>query len=326
MRYSFRTIAGMPSVPSVGLSVVLADKVSSQGGKAATIVPLVDLAVATTTPNVAAGIGTPANVTFNFTNPGAIAGDGATITLPWLANNANRTVGAATVTPSGGAVTATPSNAALLAGLAVSAFPVGAEILVTVPVTALVAFSESMIAQVAPPEGVGDVVPTNNVAVATVVGAAPMSGAVWLDFDVSTNTAISIGASVSDQGGANIAFCGDGFTRAKDFSGYSASPCPIDLFTAQNGARWQIKLLDYSPTAVYAVEHNTTALTPQPSSSGSVFDYSQVADVVFVDTDYALLGDVAGDGVACAGNVTFTVKKDGSPIATLTLVLTDVSP
>ncbi|MGL4230067.1 MAG: hypothetical protein ACRDAM_00015 [Casimicrobium sp.] len=318
MRYSFRTIAGMPSVPSVGLSVVLADKVSSQGGKAATMVPLVDLAVATTTPNVAAGIGTPANVTFNFTNPGAIAGDGATITLPWLANNANRTVGAATVTPSGGALTATPSNAALLAGLAVSAFPVGAGILVTVPVTALVAFSESMIAQIAPPEGVGDVAPTNNVAVATVVGSTPSATAKWEQWtDTTTATSITVGVA-EKRFSPDIRFCGDNYTKVGTSSGdVIAPPCPPA--GVMNSAKFKIKIANYVAANTYAISIDESALTP--AVNPNVFSATRTGDTFDVTTGYGLLGSSVGDEIAASGNVVFTVTENGNNIGTLTMVV-----
>jgi hypothetical protein len=322
MRYPFRPIAGMPSVPSVGFSVVLANPPAlgagspSEGGVA---IAAVDVSVSSTPATIAATISVAANIVFVFTNAGAVDASGAVLTLPWLADSAARTFGAASVVVAGGATTATPSNAAIQSGLSITAFPPGATVTITVAVTTVSAFSEVLIGTLAPPSGVPDLAPVNNSKAVLLTSAAAAPSVKWQQWSSST-LAASVTVGVAEKRfSPDIRFCGDDYTQWYRFGGYVAVPaCPPNTGEC-SGARWKIKIAGYNAGSTYATVINQSALTP--AVPANVFTATRSGDTITIETAYGLLGTTVGDNIAAGGNVTFTVTENGTSIGVCTLVV-----
>ena len=317
MRYSFRFAPGKPPPQDQEVVVGLPGVPARAGAPVSSGVPSVDVAIAAALATVNAPIGTATNVVFTASNPGDADASGSTLKLPWLTSNADRTIGAASVSTTGGAATATVSNAALIAGLAISAFPPASTVQVTVPVTALLPFAEAAIASVSPQSGAGDMVPANNVAVSLIKGQAATSGAEWIQWGSSTTaTAITLSARESAFS-PDIIFCGDDYVQVLIGGDWVSESCPS--FSNAAGARCKIKLTGYNASSTYTVEINQSALSPAPN--GTAFTATQTADEIEISTAYALLGVDIGDGLISAGLATFTVKENGTTIAVLDLTV-----
>jgi large repetitive protein len=326
VRYPFRTVTGTPAVQPVRLGVTLNAAVTQAAiTESAPAAPSANLAVSSSVTVFTAAIGSPSAFTLTFTNAGTQSADGAVLAAPWLQNNANRTFAAITATPSSGVVLPALTNAMLQAGVTVTTWPAGGTVTVAVALTPLLAYVESLVTTAAPMTGTLEIAPLNNANVITVQGAAAAASVKWQDFVTPTNLATSITAGVQDRDFANIGFCGDSFTQRLNGSYVfvTAGACPPAANS--NGARWQIEIIGFNAANTYTVTQDYSGLAPAPASWTPTFNVTQSGAMLMIDTDYGLLGDTLGDGVASAGNALFTVLENGNPIGTLTLVLVSVA-
>lgn len=329
MRYTFQLIPALPVAPDISVGIQLtplappAAPAVPAAAPSPPATPVVDLAVVGAAATVEAAIGGAAEaLLITLTNVGSTAGDGAIVTAPWLADNADRTFGALTATPSAGVVLGAFDKTDLVSGATIDIWPAGGTIDVAVDVTAVNAFVESFISQVVPAAGVTEASPADNTCVITAQGVSTPSVLVaWRDFVTPSNINASTTAGVKERPGGSIGFCGDDYTQVKNGFGVwgAALTCPPSANAT--GARWQIVLLGYNPANTYTVVQDYSGLSPPPATYTTTFVVAQTADILTITTAYTLLGATVGDGIASAGNALFEVFENGVSIGTVTLVL-----
>lgn len=315
MKYSFRFVPGKPPPQDqevvVGVSRSRQNASASQGKN-----DLLDVKVVPDALSQNVVLGTPSSVNFTAINSGQVDATGSVLKLSLLVNFTGTAFGIPSISFLGGASTEPMSYAALTSGLRFTSFPVGSSARLVIPVLGAALFTNVLTVTLMPPVGVADLNPVDNTAV-TYLTVSPFAGAAaWQQWETeSMATDITVGVA-ERRFSPDIRFCGDGYTQRLDSSGWAvADACPP---TGQHSAaRWKIKILDYDPDATYLLDIDEAALFPE--CDPNVFSYSIGGDILIVNTGYGLMGVTVGDGIAASGVVTFTVKKDGLPIAELTM-------
>lgn len=159
---------------------------------------------------------------------------------------------------------------------------------------------------------------------------APAAGLGWINRLTPTalwRDPVEIGVYQSFWGGT-MYICGTpGVLRVRTYVGFeeSASACPLvsySFFAAR--LMCEALILGWQEGPTYEALLDESALTGTSGLSEPVFTVTVLPGRVLVEAGYGLLGQNGGDGVNVAGTATLTVSRDGSPIGSLDLQITDL--
>lgn len=128
---------------------------------------------------------------------------------------------------------------------------------------------------------------------------------------------------------ATMHICGTpGVLRVRSFDGIeeSASACPLASYSffSADLVMCEALILGWQEGPTYEALIDESALTGTSGLSAPVFTVTVLPGRVLVEAGYGLLGQNVGDGVNVAGTATLTVSRDGSPIGSLDLQITDL--